>query len=223
MSVAVRGSIFSVSTQLVVIAKAPVPGRVKTRLCPPCSPTQAAAVAAAALVDTLVVGDSVPVARRTLVLSGDYAVPPGWHAVPQRGGALGERLTSAFADTALPATATLLIGMDTPQVDAALLAAVVAPLGRADAVLAPAKDGGWWALALREPGFAAALRDVPTSRPDTGARTAAALRRAGLTVATAPVLSDVDTAADAWSVARSCPRGQFAAAVRAHVPMEVSR
>jgi len=208
-----------IPTQVLIIAKAPVAGRVKTRLCPPCTPGQAAAVAEAALADTLSAAHTVPAVRRTVVLSGAYPVPTGWRSVPQRGGGLGDRLANAFADTALPGVASVLIGMDTPQVDAARLAAVVAALDRADAVLAPAVDGGWWALALREPAHASALRLVAMSRPDTGARSAAALARLGLGVAHGPILRDVDTAADAWAVARQIPDGRFGHAVRAHVPV----
>jgi uncharacterized protein len=206
-------------TQLLVIAKAPVPGRVKTRLCPPCTPGQAAAVAEAALVDTLAAGRTVPAVRRTLVLSGTYPVPTGWCSVRQRGIGLGERLANAFAATAMPGVASVLIGMDTPQVDAARLAAVVSALDRADAVLAPAEDGGWWALALRDPAHASALRVVPMSRPDTGDLTQVALVGLGLRVGHGPTLRDVDTAADAWAVARQVPDGWFGRAVRAHVPL----
>jgi glycosyltransferase A (GT-A) superfamily protein (DUF2064 family) len=206
-------------TQLLVIAKAPVPGRVKTRLCPPCTPGQAAAVAEAALVDTLAAGRTVPAVRRTLVLSGTYPVPTGWRSVRQRGAGLGERLANGFADTAMPGVASVLIGMDTPQVDAARLAAVVSALDRADAAIAPAEDGGWWALALRDPAHALALRVVAMSRPDTGNLTQVALAGLGLSVGQGPTLRDVDTAADAWAVARQVPDGRFGHAVRAHVPL----
>jgi uncharacterized protein len=206
------------ATQLLVLAKAPRPGRVKTRLCPPCTPGQAAAVAEAALADTLAAGRAAPSVRRTVVLSGTYPVPEDWHAVQQRGVGLGERLANAFLDTARPGVASLLIGMDTPQVRPDLLGAVASALDRADAVLAPAVDGGWWALALRDPAVAVVLCGVPMSRPDTGARTAEALVRLGLTVAEGPVLRDVDTAADAWMVARDVPLSRFGRAVRMHVP-----
>jgi uncharacterized protein len=209
--------------QLLVIAKQPIPGRVKTRLCPPCTPEQAAAIAEAALRDTLDAVSLTPAARRTLVVHGQYAPPPGWSVVPQRGDGLGERLVNAFADTALPGTASLLVGMDTPQLDAGLLAAAAAGLDTADAVLGPAEDGGWWLLALRDPHQAAALTGVPMSTSDTGADTARALRRRGLTVATAPVLRDVDTALDAFAVAGARPAGRFAEAVRRHVPAAVAR
>jgi len=203
----------------VVIAKAPMPGQVKTRLCPPCTPEQAATVAAASLADTLRVVESTPAAHRTLAIFGDYRTPTGWGLVGQRGDGLAQRLAPAFADTAVPGMPTVLLGMDTPQVTPAHLAAVTAGLDRADAVLGPAEDGGWWVLALRDPLAAAgALRDVPMSTPDTGRLTAAALGRSGLTVAYGPVLRDVDTAVDAHAVAPRCPRGSFAATIRAHVP-----
>jgi len=211
------------TAQLLVIAKQPVPGQVKTRLCPPCTPGQAAQVAAAALRDTLDTVTATPAAGRVLVLSGQYRPPDGWGVVAQRGDGLAERLANAFRDTRIEALPSLLIGMDTPQVSPALLTGVTDRLRGADAVLGPAEDGGWWVLALREPAHADALRGVPMSTPDTGARTVEALRRRGLAVALGPTLRDVDTADDAWQVAGDCPHGTFAAAVRAHVPSRLLR
>ncbi|WIM93055.1 TIGR04282 family arsenosugar biosynthesis glycosyltransferase [Actinoplanes oblitus] len=193
--------------QLLVMAKAPVPGRVKTRLCPPCTPEQAAAIAAAALADTLETAGRVPARRRVLVVDGSHPVPPGWTGMAQRGGGLGERLAYAFADTALPGVPALLIGMDTPQVTAELLVAAATTLDRAGAVLGPAEDGGWWALGLSDPADAAVLTGVPMSMPDTGARTLAALRGRGVRPAPLPELRDVDTAADAVAVAAQCRAG----------------
>ncbi|OMQ14327.1 glycosyltransferase, partial [Modestobacter sp. VKM Ac-2676] len=57
-------------TQLLVITKAPVPGRSKTRLTPPCTPEQAAAIASAAVGDTLDVVRAAPVQRRVVALDG---------------------------------------------------------------------------------------------------------------------------------------------------------
>jgi glycosyltransferase A (GT-A) superfamily protein (DUF2064 family) len=116
---------------------------------------------------------------------------------------------------------TMLLGMDTPQVTPAHLTTVAAELDRADAVLGPAEDGGWWVLALRDPRHAAVLRAVPMSTVDTGRLTTAALARVGLIVARGPLMRDVDTAADASAVAALCPHGSFAASVRAHVPAVV--
>lgn len=208
-----------VPAQILVMAKAPLAGRVKTRLCPPCTFEQAAGVAAAALADTIDAVTATPATRRTLVLHGCHPTPPGWDTVAQRGDGLAERLTNAYLDTALADVATLLIGMDTPQVTPALLEAAIAALEHADAALGPTTDGGWWAMALREPRHAHVLRAIPMSTSRTAALTTAALHRLGLNVATLDELRDVDTAIDAHIVAAGLRQGRFAAVVRAHVPL----
>jgi glycosyltransferase A (GT-A) superfamily protein (DUF2064 family) len=197
------------ATTLLVIAKQPVPGRVKTRLVPPCTYEQAAALAEAALADTLRTVAMVPASRRVLVLDGNPGpwLPDGFDVVPQCGGPLDERLASAFAAVRGPA---LLIGMDTPQVTPGLLAV---DWDAADAAFGPAADGGFWALGLRVPD-PALLRGVPMSRSDTGAIQRARLLAAGLRVVDLPQLRDVDTAADAVAVARQAPLGLFAARAR---------
>lgn len=203
------------NTQLLLIAKAPVPGRVKTRLCPPCTPRQAADLAAAAIADTVATLSAAPAARRTLVLSGRMAVPHGWRRVEQRGDGLGHRLANAFADTAVLGTVSVLVGMDTPQLTVSLLSAAASLLDDADAVLGHAEDGGWWGLGLRDPAVARVLSEVPMSTAETGDRTAQALQRLGLWVAPLPVLRDVDTWADAEAAAERAPHGRFAAALTA--------
>jgi glycosyltransferase A (GT-A) superfamily protein (DUF2064 family) len=194
------------ATTLLVIAKQPVPGRVKTRLVPPCTHEQAAALAEAALADTLRTVLMAPAARRVLVLDGEPGpwLPPGFDIVPQGGGPLDERLAAAFAAVRGPA---LLIGMDTPQVTPGLLAV---DWRGADAVFGSAADGGFWALGLLEPD-PALLRGVPMSTSATGAIQRARLVAAGLRVAELPQLRDVDTAADALAVAREAPQTRFAA------------
>ncbi|TWH68719.1 hypothetical protein JD77_03717 [Micromonospora olivasterospora] len=151
-------------TVLLVLAKAPVPGRVKTRLCPPVRPAEAAEVAAAALLDTLDAARAAPDVVPVLALAGRLAgavrgaelraALAGWRVLPQRGAGLAERLAHAHADAAaaFPGRPVLQIGMDTPQVGPAELAAASARLATVDAVLGPAADGGWWALGLRDPG-----------------------------------------------------------------------
>ena len=206
------------NTQLLVLAKAPVAGRVKTRLCPPCTPDEAAALARACLLDTIEAVAATPAASRTVVLdrTGWPARTPlpvgGLAVVDQRGDGLDRRLAAAFEDTARPRTASILIGMDTPHVTPARLIRAVRLLSDADAVLGPADDGGWWLLGLRDPGHAAALIGVPMSRPETGAVTRTALRARGLRIATTETLRDVDTADDARHVAALAPRSRFAAA-----------
>jgi len=194
---------------LLVIAKEPVPGRVKTRLVPPCTHEQAAALAEAALADTLHTMLMVPAGRRVLVLEGEPGpwLPAGFEIVRQCGGPLDERLAGAFAAVSGPA---LLIGMDTPQVTPDLL---TVDWQANDAWFGPAADGGFWALGLRVPN-PALLRGVPMSTPGTGAAQRARLLTARLRVADLPQLRDVDTAADAIAVAREAPRSRFAARAR---------
>ncbi|MER5305235.1 DUF2064 domain-containing protein [Streptomyces lasiicapitis] len=196
---------------LLVIAKSPLPGRVKTRLTPPYSPEEAARLAEAALVDTLRVVLAVPARRRVLVLDGVPGawLPDGVEVVPQCAGGLDERLAGAFGGCDGPA---LLVGMDTPQISPALLAPVLAADAwrSADAWFGPAADGGFWALGLAapDPGL---VRGVPMSTPTTGAVQRARLTAAGLRVRDLPVLRDVDTAADAAAVAAEAPHTGFAA------------
>jgi rSAM/selenodomain-associated transferase 1 len=198
---------------LVVLAKAPVPGRAKTRLCPPLSAEQAADLAAAAITDTLDAVDAVPDVRRALVLDGDPTGwdRPGWSVHAQRAGGLGARLEGAFADVEGPA---LLVGMDTPQVTPELLLLGLDALSSHDAVLGLAPDGGYWAIGFRVDSTGL-FDDVPMSTAETGARQLDALRAAGLCVALLPELRDVDTYDDALAVARLAPRTHFAAALTA--------
>ncbi|NYJ07224.1 TIGR04282 family arsenosugar biosynthesis glycosyltransferase [Petropleomorpha daqingensis] len=197
--------------QILVITKAPVPGRSKTRLAPPCSPEQAAAIAAAAVGDTLDVVRSVPDARVVVALDGDPGLLDlsGCVVVPQAQGDLGTRLAAAFS-AALPGgpLPTLLIGMDTPQVSPALLDRCLehlATAGPGAAALGPSTDGGWWALGLHSAEPAQVLPRVPMSRADTGSRTRAALEDAGLTVTDLPTLTDIDEFPQALAVAARCP------------------
>lgn len=202
---------------LLVIAKAPAPGRVKTRLTPPYRPEQAAALAEAALADTLHTLGTVPAGRRLLVLDGEPGrwLPPGWQVLPQVVGGLDTRLAAAFGHAPAGAPA-LLVGMDTPQLRAETLAAPLSPAARkgADAWYGPATDGGFWALGLARPSASLAerlLTGVPMSTPQTGSLLLERLAAAGLTVRRLPELTDVDTAADAAQVAAEAPDGRFAA------------
>jgi rSAM/selenodomain-associated transferase 1 len=198
---------------LVVLAKAPRAGRSKTRLCPPCTPAEAAELARAALADTLAAVLATPAARRVLALDGPAGdwLPAGFDVVPQRGDGLDDRLAHAFADVGQPA---LLVGMDTPQLTPSDLSAGLARLMTpgTDAVLGPAPDGGYWAVGLRKADPRAFL-GVPMSTAHTGRAQLARLQRLGLHVAKLPALRDVDRIADARAVAALAPTGRFARAL----------
>jgi rSAM/selenodomain-associated transferase 1 len=208
-------------TTLIVIAKAPVAGRSKTRLTPPCTPQQAADLAEAALTDTLHAVLATPAARRVLVLEGTPGawLPDGFEVLPQRGDGLDERLAAAFADIAdggALASPALLVGMDTPQVTPGLLADAAAALHApgVDAVLGHAPDGGYWAIGLcvQDPRF---FVGVPMSTESTGREQEARLREHGLSVALLPELRDVDLIDDAHAVAALVPDSRFARTLEA--------
>jgi rSAM/selenodomain-associated transferase 1 len=198
----------------IVIAKAPSPGCVKTRLCPPCTPVEAAEIAESALADTLDAVATAPFEGRVLALDGEPGawLPAGFTVVPQRGIGLDERLAAAFDDVGGPA---LLVGMDTPQLTSADLVSAASMLlrGGVDAALGAASDGGWWAIALRrsDPDV---FVGVPMSTARTGAEQLARLRARGLSVVSLPTFRDVDTFDDALAVSASAPGGRFGRAVR---------
>jgi uncharacterized protein len=203
-----------VKPALVVIAKEPRPGRAKTRLSPPCTPAEAAALAAAALEDTLAAAATVPAGRRILALEGAPGrwVPRGFDVVAQATGGLDARLGAALEAAGGPALA---IGMDTPQLTPELLGAGLDALSEpgVDAVLGPAADGGYWAIGLRRPDRGA-VAGVPMSVPWTAAAQRDRLDKLGLRRRELPELRDVDTYEDARAVAAGWPATRFARRLR---------
>lgn len=203
---------------VLVMAKAPVPGRAKTRLGAVVGHDLAADLAAAALIDTLFACRRSG-ARTVVALAGELADSPHGAALTratadceifaQEGDDFAERLVHAHR-VAGPGV-VVQIGMDTPQMTSDDLVAVAARLTEGDdAVLAPATDGGWWALARRDPAVAVPLSEVEMSTPTTCDDTKAALEAAGFRVATGHELCDVDTVEDAQEVADGAPGTHFA-------------
>lgn len=203
MSTAVQRRCPPAGMHLLVLAKAPVPGRVKTRLCPPCTPEEASDLAEAALADTLEAVAACGAGRRVLALDGAPGpwLPPGFDLVSQCGGTFNRRLIHAWGVAGGPGVQ---IGMDTPQVTAADLDAALASLDRCDAALGHAADGGWWAIGLRRPD-PAVFRGLPMNTERTGRAQEARLNALGLSVAALPTLVDLDTAADIPAVVDAGP------------------
>lgn len=204
------------ATVALVVAKAPVPGRVKTRLCPPLSPVEAAAVAEAALADTLEAVLRCGADRFLLALDGDPGswLPPGFEVVDQRGDGLDQRLAAAWEDAGGPGVQ---VGMDTPQLRTADLDAALARLDDHDAALGLAEDGGWWAIALRRPDPVCFL-GVPMSTARTGAAQRRRLLDLGLSVADLPTLRDIDEIDDLRAVATRHPHLRVSAAASPILP-----
>lgn len=201
----------SAGWHVLVMAKTPAPGRVKTRLCPPLSPVEAASLAEAALADTLDAVAGCGADRRVLALEGEPGgwLPPGFTVIPQRLDRFADRLAAAWSDVGGPGVQ---IGMDTPQVTAELLNACLAVTadGSVTATIGPAVDGGWWALGLAEGWDVDVFSGVPMSTPRTGALQRARLLEIGHRVGDLPILRDVDHIADARGVADQVPGSRFA-------------
>ena len=217
------------SWSVLVVAKAPVPGRVKTRLCPPLTADQAADLASAALLDTLALAERAVGGdhdRVILALEGELsqatrsaelvAAVSEWHVVAQRGRRFSDRLVHAHAEALRlrPGRSTVQIGMDTPHASAHALQQAGAGLASFDAVLGAAEDGGWWLLALRDPRAAGVLADVPMSRATTAAATARALGALGCSLGAAAPTHDIDEWPDALASASLEPHTRTAASVK---------
>lgn len=185
---------------LTVIAKEPRPGFVKTRMCPPCTPEQAAAVAAAALSDTLDGLDAVVHARtatdgpveRVLLFEGDPDRwrRAGWRIVAQNGDGLAARLANGFDDLG----PGLIVGMETPQALASVPAGLAAMERGADA-LGLAVDGGYWAIGLHRVD-ANVFADIPMSTSATGLAQLRRLHRLGRGVHLLACAHDLDNVDD---------------------------
>jgi uncharacterized protein len=193
--------------QLIVLAKEPLAGRVKTRLCPPYTPEQAAALAAAAIADTLDAALASDASEVIVVLDGEPGdwLPHGVRVVRQHGDGLDERLANAWDDCGGPG---LQIGMDTPQVTAEILNAALGIVDAGASVLGLATDGGWWAIGMQQPDRQIFL-GVPMSSEVTGELQHQRMIDLDHDVQLLQPMCDVDTAADARLVADQIPHTRF--------------
>jgi glycosyltransferase A (GT-A) superfamily protein (DUF2064 family) len=197
--------------EILVMAKEPIAGSVKTRLCPPCTPEEASRIAAAALCDTLDAAEAsgYPVVV-ALAGNGDFLRGRDVRVVDQRGATFNDRLEHAWQELS---HGGVQIAMDTPHITGDQLRAAALTVERDGAALGLAEDGGWWGLGLQRP-LRGAFMGVPMSTSDTGASQRARLRALGVEPTLLPVLGDVDVWCDALRIARDAPTTAFARAVR---------
>lgn len=201
---------------LVVFAKAPLPGRVKTRLSPPLTLEQAAGLYAAMLADVLEA--SAEFARR-LDLAAVLAVDPGdacrvlareaprgFCVVAQRGSDLPRRLGwSAREWAASGARRILMRGSDSPLLDGEQVSDALSALEQADVALCPDRDGGYSLIGLRRP--VAGLFDHAMSNSDVMRDTLSNARDAGLRTHTLAGSFDIDRVEDLRALAAARQRG----------------
>jgi rSAM/selenodomain-associated transferase 1 len=186
------------------MAKAPRAGTVKTRLCPPLSPTDTAALYRCFLLDTLeetrsVADVTTAVAYTPADARASFeATCPGIVLVPQRGEDLGARLSSAFEELfGLGFGAVIAIGADTPTLPGAYLRSALHLIENpgVDLVLGPSEDGGYYLIGLRAL-YRQLFEDIPWSTDRVLAETLRRAKHARLAAACLPMWWDIDTSDD---------------------------
>ena len=195
---------------VLIVAKAPASGRSKTRLVPPLSPQQAAALHEALLLDTLAACRAEVDDVRILHAAGDDApalarLAPDARLVPQSGRGLADALRLGVACHVGDGPVAI-VSSDVPGLPPGSIAAAFGALGEgADVVLGPALDGGYWLVAMREP-HDEPFRDIPWSTPAVLAVTRRRCEDAGLRVVELSPWRDVDTLVDLAFVSQELER-----------------
>jgi uncharacterized protein len=199
----------ALSTALIIFAKAPIPGQVKTRLCPPLTPDEAATLHGSFVLDTL---ERTKLAATTLKLPFDRylaCAPAATHVffkimeerhgvkvTDQVGDDLGARMNQAFETMfARSYRQVLIIGTDVPTVPLNHFKQALAKLEQSDLVLGPAQDGGYYLIGLTRPAPELFI-DIPWSTDQVLGLTQDKAARVGLKTALLEPWRDVDTLAD---------------------------
>ncbi len=187
---------------LIIFAKEPRPGQVKTRLSPPLSPEAAAQLYHNFLLDILDEMVRVPEVRLAVAFSPETArgffrrlAPPGTDLFPQEGADLGDRMARAFARSFAAGFGPILLrGSDVPDLPAAVVSEAIAVLAasQAQVVLGPATDGGYHLVGLTEP-QPALFRGPAWSSSTVLTDTLRLARHLGLRVHLLPPWPDIDT------------------------------
>lgn len=190
-----------------IMAKAPLPGLAKTRLAAAFGATAAAQLATAMLLDTATLVRCFSIPAYLIVTPAEHCASVSslvdLPALPQGEGDLGQRMAAAFAALfALGHAPVVLIGADTPHLPPAHLREILdlASSEPDTAVIGPAEDGGYWAIALARPA-PALFSGIPWSSADVLEATRRAATRAGVALREGPLCYDIDTSDD---LARLC-------------------
>lgn len=192
------------ASAIIFFIKAPVPGRVKSRLATALGDDTALSLYRAFVLDMLETIERTGIPYSVFVDPPD-AVPAvsswlGQHRriLPQRGSDLGERMANAFRGIfAAGAEHATLIGSDIPDLPIEILHQAMDALERHDAVIGPAQDGGYYLIGFRRTGFLPSVfSNMTWSVPDVFARTMQFFRQVNTAVHVLPPWQDVDTAED---------------------------
>lgn len=195
---------------LVIFAKAPVPGEVKTRLCPPLTPDEASSLHGSLVLDVLEKARGAAGMDRWLAClpAADHVFFQimeeryGVRLLDQAGRDLGERMAAAFqALFERGYRRVLLVGTDVPLLPASIFGQANGLLASHDLVLGPALDGGYYLIGLTRP-TPALFTDIPWSTDRVCALTQAKAEALGLKTSTLPAFRDLDTIEDLLALTR---------------------
>jgi len=188
---------------LIVVAKEPLPGRTKTRLCPPFSPESAAEFYRCLLLDTLALMQRLEITDHTLAYTPagahDYFArlsPNGFRLLPQQGADLGERLANALGQHFdLGYRRVAIMNSDGPTLPLACLEEAFSGLDHADVTLGPGHDGGYYLIGMKRlhPDL---FQGIDWSTERVIPQTLAVCRNLGLAVHRLPEWYDVDVEED---------------------------
>ena len=202
---------------LVIFAKAPIPGEVKTRLCPPLTPDEAATLHGSFVLDILE-RTKLAVAKLQLPFHRYLACAPssdlvffkimeerqGVRLLDQVGEDLGQRMHRTFVDLfARGYKQVIIVGTDVPTLPLSVYQEALAMLGRSDVVLGPALDGGYYLIGLKHPAEKL-FTGVPWSTDQVLAITQQQAKQLGLSVGFTTAWRDVDSIADLQSLITEC-------------------
>ena len=202
---------------LVIFAKAPIPGEVKTRLCPPLTTDEAATLHGSFVLDMLE-RTKLAVAKLQLPFDRYLACAPsselvffkimeerqGVRLLDQVGEDMGQRMHRTFVDLfAKDYTQVILVGTDVPTLPLSVYQETFSMLGRSDVVLGPALDGGYYLIGLKQP-TEQLFTEVPWSTDQVLAVTQQHAKTLGLSVGLTTAWRDVDTIADLQLLIAEC-------------------
>ena len=199
---------------MLIMAKTPRPGTVKTRLCPPLTPGLAADLYRAFLRDTLATARALPgtaVGVVHLPSADDWSLrallPPGVLLWTQEAGGLESGLSGAFASAfAVGYRRVVVISSDSPTLPVAVLEEAFAALDTHDVALGPTHDGGYYLIGLDRP-RPRLFQEITWSTDVVYAQTLERAAESDLRVHATPPWHDVDTVADLAALTVDCARG----------------
>ena len=189
------------STALIIFAKAPIEGYVKTRLCPPLTPDEAASLHGSLVLDVLERCQLLKGCDRILAGAPTSTHPffgamktrfkiPIWD---QRGDDLGSRMAQAFqAALGTPYESGIIIGTDIPGITVSILSAAFKSLEKHDVVIGPTKDGGYYLIGLKK-NVPALFDKIAWSTDTVFSDTQEKAKELGLSLKVLPMLRDLDT------------------------------